>query len=127
MIPCAEVLRFVHLYILEFLHTNSVLAIHEEMFGGIHDCHDTTRETMLFPYRRYFHTIVEVKDDDEMLPRFIFDLVHGSEVGNGFHDFNEEGPVFDRSKNSISPWVIVVPQVDIVIFRKLVKGWEMVL
>jgi hypothetical protein len=35
--------------------------------------------------------------------------------------------VFDRSKNSISPWVIVVPQVDIVIFRKLVKGWEMVL
>ena len=62
-----------------------------------------------------------------MLPRFVFDLVHGSEVGDGFYDFNEKAPVLEGSINSIVPWVSVVPQVDIVIFRKLVKGWEMVL
>jgi hypothetical protein len=38
-----------------------------------------------------------------MLPSVVFDLVRGSEVGDGFHDFNEEAPVFDRTKNSIVP------------------------
>jgi hypothetical protein len=80
-----------------------VIAVQEEMMVSIHDCDDTTRETMLFPYRRYFYPIVEVKHDDEMLPSVVFDLVRGSEVGDGFHDFNEEAPVFDRTKNSIVP------------------------
>lgn len=120
-------LCFAHLDILEFLHTNAMLAIHEEVASGIHDCNNATRETMFLPYCGNFYPSVEVKSYEELLSRFVFDQVHGSEVGDGFHDFNEKAPMLDGSADSVVHWIRVVPQIDVVVVRKLVKGREMVL
>jgi len=118
---------FAHFDILEFLHTNAILTIHKEVAGGIHDCDDTTGETMFLPYCWNFHPTVEVKSYEELLSCFVFDQIHRPEVGDGFDDFNEKAPMFDGPVDSVVLWVTVVPQIDVVVLRKIVKGWEMVL
>jgi len=116
-----------HLNILEFLHTDAVLAIREEVAGGIHDCNNAARETMFLPYRGNFYAVVEVKSYEELLSCFVFDQVHGPEVRDGFHDFNEKAPMLDGPIDPVVVWIIVVPQIDVVVVRKLVEGREMVL
>jgi hypothetical protein len=108
--------------IFHLLDAYTVLSIHEVVGSGIQDSDNPSLLASLLPNRWHFKVGIEIACDEEFVVGFIFDPKHGSHIGDYFYDFCEKTPMLDGPDNAAClVGVFIVPQVKVVVVRKLKK------